>query len=202
MPTLTTETTNITPDQINHNYNVNMTKDAKAWGTCTATKRENVPKKKDDPKDSRYPCAAVSNTTKGQIINPVRSARLNTKGKKTIKYGRVEVEARMPLGDWLWPAIWMMPEKSVYGDWPKSGEIDIAESRGNDARVYPGGDNLVSSALHFGTSSLNDRWALSFGEWGTQRTRFSQSFHTYALEWSEKYLFCWLDGRLRVSDSF
>src|SRR5204862_6860249 len=41
------------------------------------------------------------------------------------------------LGSWLWPAIWMMPEASVYGPWPASGEIDIAESRGNSGSSYP-----------------------------------------------------------------
>lgn len=49
----------------------------------------------------------------------------------------------MPLGDWMWPAIWMMPEDSVYGVWPRSGEIDIAESRGNDAETYANGNNQV-----------------------------------------------------------
>ena len=37
----------------------------------------------------------------------------------------------MPSGDWLWPAIWMLPAKHAYGQWPASGEIDIVESRGN-----------------------------------------------------------------------
>jgi beta-glucanase (GH16 family) len=46
-------------------------------------------------------------------------------------YGKVEVKAKMPLGDWLWPAIWMLPAEHVYGQWPASGEIDIVESRGN-----------------------------------------------------------------------
>ena len=54
-------------------------------------------------------CSIRSNKTAGTIIPPVRSARLTTKGKKTMKYGRVEVTAKMPKGDWLWPAIWMMP---------------------------------------------------------------------------------------------
>lgn len=105
----------------------------------------------------------------------------------------------MPLGDWLWPAIWMMPQDSVYGPWPKSGEIDIVEGRGNDARKYPLGDNHLSSALHWGTDSRNDRWRWTYGEWGGRRVRYTQGYHMFALEWSEKYLFCWLDGRLRVS---
>lgn len=80
-------------------------------------------------------------------MNPVRSARLTTKGKKSIKYGRVEVTAKMPQGDWLWPAIWMMPEDDVYGPWPMSGEIDIAESKGNSPLNYTDGANSVSSTL-------------------------------------------------------
>ncbi|KAF4461378.1 Beta-13-glucan-binding [Fusarium albosuccineum] len=189
VPTLTLESTEITYEQLVNGHTVNLTTDGRSDGKCTT--------KETDKKDGRYLCAAVSNSTKGQIINPVRSARLNTKGKKTIRYGRVEVTARMPRGDWLWPAIWMMPQDNVYGDWPKSGEIDIAESRGNDARKYAMGDNLVSSALHWGTATENDRWRRSYGEWGGKRNRYTEDFHTYGLEWSEKYLFTWLDGRLR-----
>lgn len=42
------------------------------------------------------------------------------------------MRARLPRGDWLWPAIWMLPVRQDYGPWPMSGEIDIIESRGND----------------------------------------------------------------------
>ncbi|KAH7140029.1 concanavalin A-like lectin/glucanase domain-containing protein [Dactylonectria estremocensis] len=193
VPTMTLETTDITYEQLVNGYTVNMTTDSDTWGKCTSEEDETDNRKSTE----RQPCAARSNATLGQIINPVRSARLNTRSKKTIKYGRVEVRARMPKGDWMWPAIWMMPQDSVYGEWPKSGEIDIAEARGNDARDYDMGDNLLSSALHWGTASVNDRWRMSYGEWGGSRVRYGEAFHTYGLEWSEKYLFAWLDGRLR-----
>lgn len=88
----------------------------------------------------------------GRIINPVRSARLSTKGRKSIRYGRVEVTAKLPRGDWLWPAIWMMPEEDVYGVWPRSGEIDIMEARGNGREYAVGGRDKYSSALHWGES--------------------------------------------------
>lgn len=90
VPTLTTESTKISPDQLMDNYVLNLTTD----GTCTV-------KDVDD-------CSIRSNKTAGTIVNPVRSARLSTKGKKTITFGKVEVVAKMPQGDWLWPAIWMM----------------------------------------------------------------------------------------------
>jgi beta-glucanase (GH16 family) len=78
---------------------------------------------------SYYSCVAATNTTNGTIVPPVRSARLTTKGSASIKYGRVEVVAKLPAGDWMWPAIWMLPTDSVYGAWPASGEIDLMESR-------------------------------------------------------------------------
>ena len=44
----------------------------------------------------------------------------------------------------------MMPESDVYGAWPASGEIDIAESRGNDINYHHGGRNWFASTLHWG----------------------------------------------------
>ena len=60
------------------------------------------------------------------------SARMVTAGKASWKYGRIEVRAKLPAGVGTWPAIWMMPASSVYGGWPKSGEIDIMEHVGYD----------------------------------------------------------------------
>lgn len=76
-------------------------------------------------------CGAVSNQTVKSVINPVMSARLSTKNSHSIQYGRVEVRAKLPRGDWIRPAIWMLPLTDTYGPWPMSGEIDIMESRGN-----------------------------------------------------------------------
>lgn len=95
-------------------------------------------------------CIVNSDISTHAIIPPVRSARLTTAGSRSIQYGRVEVVAKMPKGDWLWPAIWMMPEDSVYGIWPMSGEIDIMESRGNGRGYKRGGREYFSSTLHWG----------------------------------------------------
>lgn len=146
--------------------------------------------------DMWYNCVATTNTTNGTIINPVKSGRINTKNGANIKYGRVEVVAKMPQGDWLWPAIWMMPTDSVYGAWPKSGEIDISESRGNNWTYPIGGNNIISSALHWGPDAANDAWWRTYGKVNALRSTFSQKFHTFGLEWSEDYLYTYLDGRL------
>lgn len=70
-------------------------------------------------------CITSTNTTNGTIVNPVKSGRISTKKGARIKYGRIEVTAKLPAGDWLWPAIWLLPADAVYGSWPQSGEIDI-----------------------------------------------------------------------------
>ncbi|MCJ1426790.1 hypothetical protein MMC29_004693 [Sticta canariensis] len=141
-------------------------------------------------------CHAVTNVTNGTIVNPVKSGRINTKKGATIKYGRVEVTATLPEGDWLWPAIWLLPVKDTYGQWPKSGEIDIVEGRGNNYTYAQGGNNIVSSALHWGPNSANDAWWRTNVKRNALHTTFSKKVHTFGLEWSEKYLFTYIDTRL------
>lgn len=88
VPTLTNQSTSITNVDIYNGYTLNLTAD----GSCTDKLPAN--------------CVAQSNRSLGYTIPPVRSARLTTKGKKFIKYGKIEVVAKLPAGDWLWPAIW------------------------------------------------------------------------------------------------
>lgn len=140
-------------------------------------------------------CVAVTNTTNGTVVNPVKSARISTKAR-SIKFGRVEVVAQLPEGDWLWPAIWMLPTDNKYGPWPASGEIDILESRGNNYTYPQGGNNIASSALHWGPSPSADAWWLNNNKRSALHTTFTKDFHTFGIEWSEKYLFTWVDGRL------
>jgi beta-glucanase (GH16 family) len=131
---LTTDS-GISREQILDGYSLNLTK-AGGDGTCTGTQNDQ--------------CSIRSNSSIGTIIPPIQSARLTTKGKKSIKYGRIEVTAKLPAGDWLWPAIWMMPEDDTYGPWPASGEIDIMESRGNNNSYPKGGRDTYASTLHWG----------------------------------------------------
>lgn len=54
-------------------------------------------------------------------INPVMSGKLTTVNSINIRFGRIEVKAKLPKGDWLWPAIWLLPKSNEYGTWPASG---------------------------------------------------------------------------------
>ncbi|EXJ79452.1 hypothetical protein A1O3_08954 [Capronia epimyces CBS 606.96] len=141
-------------------------------------------------------CITGTNTTNGTIVNPVKSGRINTKKGAAIRYGRIEVEAKLPQGDWLWPAIWLLPVESKYGEWPQSGEIDIAESRGNNHTYPSGGNDIISSALHWGPNDANDAWWRTNVKRNALHTTFAKRFHTFGLEWSEKYIFTYIDTRL------
>ncbi|KAI1782033.1 concanavalin A-like lectin/glucanase domain-containing protein [Ganoderma leucocontextum] len=95
-------------------------------------------------------CGAVSNSTANAVIPPVMSARIHTKNHYSIKYGRVEISAKLPRGDWLWPALWMLPVNNAYGAWPRSGEIDIMEARGNGVDYTAQGIDYVRGSLNWG----------------------------------------------------
>uniref|UniRef100_A0A8H7Y360 GH16 domain-containing protein n=1 Tax=Psilocybe cubensis TaxID=181762 RepID=A0A8H7Y360_PSICU len=143
-------------------------------------------------------CSAVSNRTAGTVINPVQSARLTTQRSASIKFGRVEIRAKMPNGDWLWPAIWMLPRDNVYGPWPLSGEIDIVESRGNGIRYTAHGSNFVQGALNWGPAQNLNGASKSYSWWTDKRKSFAADFHTYVLEWTPTFLRISVDTRLHT----
>ena len=67
---------------------------------------------------------------------PYHSGGIQTKGKFSFLYGKVEVRAKFSGGKGSWPAIWMMPERDTYGGWPASGEIDIMEHVNNESVMH------------------------------------------------------------------
>ena len=89
-----------------------------------------------------------------------------------------------------------MPVNSTYGEWPQSGEIDLAESRGNNYTYPQGGNDIISSALHWGPSSASDAFWRTNVKRQALHTTFANKFHTFGLEWSEKYIFTYVDSRL------
>jgi beta-glucanase (GH16 family) len=89
-----------------------------------------------------------------------------------------------------------MPEKSVYGEWPRSGEIDIVESRGNGYTYPEGGKDWYTSTLHWGPSYDKDAyWRTTAGR-NLRRTDFTKEFNTFGVEWTEDYIFTYLNSRL------
>ena len=113
------------------------------------------------------------------------SARLNTRFNADWTYGRFEVRAKLPIGKGYWPAIWMLPSDWEYGDWPRSGEIDIMEVIGQE----PG---TLHGTAHYGDLPPNNK--RSEGFYWLQGTDFSQDFHVFAVEWQRGELRWFVDG--------
>jgi len=113
------------------------------------------------------------------------SARIDTRDRFSFRYGKLVVRAKLPIGQGLWPAIWLMPQDQAYGPWPASGEIDIMEARGRLPRE-------VSGALHYGKDwdhKVTDDYSYSLPDEGT-----IGEFHDYALEWEEGSIRWLVDG--------
>ncbi|GAB5360655.1 hypothetical protein AAMO2058_000645800 [Amorphochlora amoebiformis] len=133
-------------------------------------------------------------TAGANIINPIQSARVSTKNSFSFRYGRVEAKAKLPKGDWLWPAIWMLPRDSTYGLWPASGEIDILESRGNKASNGISGIETMQSTLHWGPKFSENQFHLTHVEKTLPSGEdFSQDFHVFGLYWNSTTLYTYLD---------
>ncbi|MEX0904288.1 MAG: glycoside hydrolase family 16 protein [Balneolaceae bacterium] len=117
------------------------------------------------------------------------SARISTDSTRIgWEKGRFEARIKMPAGQGLWPAFWLMPIRDK--GWPRSGEIDIMEYRGNEPSVTTG-------AVHFWQAGcdespwecrryLTDSYTLPEGSLGND-------FHLYSLEWTDNELIWFLD---------
>jgi len=135
--------------------------------------------------------------TGSNLVNPLQSARLRTWETFALKYGKVEVEAKMPAGDWIWPAIWLLPKNEEYGIWPASGEIDIVEARGNADLRDPSGKRLgvdsMGSTLHWGPYWPVNGWEKTHVTKTAEDGTFASDFHKYAVEWDEEHISFFLD---------
>ncbi|CAG7837763.1 unnamed protein product [Allacma fusca] len=138
-------------------------------------------------------------TGDGFILNPVISARLRTQFAFSFLYGRVEARAKLPAGDWIWPAIWMNPTKSKYGSWPQSGEVDIMESRGNrflfDGKWVNVGNKQASATLHFGPNRQEDKWRTTAG-YKNNYLGYDQDFHLFQYEWTPEQMTFSIDNEV------
>lgn len=113
------------------------------------------------------------------------SARIRTQNRQDFLYGRMEARLRLPTGQGLWPAFWMMPTDSVYGIWAASGEIDIMESVNIADRVY--------GTVHFGGSFPQNT---SNGTSFVPGFDLSQSFNDYAVEWDPDQIRWYFNGQI------
>ncbi len=114
------------------------------------------------------------------------SARIKTQGKKTFKFGRIDIRAILPKGKGIWPAFWLLPQDNVYGNWPKSGEIDMMENMGSDP-------SRVLGTLHFGPGPNSTYISKNYILPGAT---FNEQFHVFSLEWKQDQIKWYVDNTL------
>jgi beta-glucanase (GH16 family) len=101
------------------------------------------------------------------------SARIKTKGLFSQTYGRFEARVRIPRGQGLWPAFWMLGDNIDAVGWPQSGEIDIMENIGREPSTVHG---TVHGPGYSGAGGIGGPSQLA--------SPFADDFHLYAVEWS------------------
>lgn len=125
-------------------------------------------------------CAVLRSQKREMDGRPYTSGHIDTRGKFSFEYGRVEVRAKLPKGKGIWPAHWMLPEDRR---WPP--EIDIMEMLGHKP-------NRILMTVHF--RQLDKPAHSGFSYVGPD---YSEDFHTFAVEWEPDRLTWYIDGKRR-----
>lgn len=113
------------------------------------------------------------------------SAKLTTKNLFSMRFGRIDIRAKMPKGQGLWAAIWMLGDNNEQIDWPGCGEIDIVEVLGNEpSKMY--------STLHY-TDSENTHGEIQ-GSHELSSETFNNAYHIFSLVWTPENLTFSVDG--------
>lgn len=113
---------------------------------------------------------------------PYHSGGIQTAEKFSLTYGKVEVRAKFNKGKGSWPAIWMMPEKPIYGNWPASGEIDIMEHVNHEQVVHQTIHNSQVTDAEGGSTATN------------QATYKAGKFNTYSITWTPTSIVFYVNG--------
>lgn len=118
---------------------------------------------------------------------PYSSGKITTKNHFSLTYGRVDFRAKLPTGNGIWPALWMLPKDDRYGVWASTGEIDVMEARGR----LPG---TTSGALHFGGQWPANRHLSGEYHFPAGQT-FANDYHVYSVVWEEDNIKWYVDGK-------
>ncbi len=121
------------------------------------------------------------------VARDYTSARLKTLGKFSQKYGRFEARIKIPQGQGIWPAFWMLGDDIGKVGWPKCGEIDIMESIGKEPAMVHG---TIHGLGYSGDKGISAPYSLPPDQ------HFADDFHLYAVEWEPKAIRFYVDDHL------
>ncbi|MBX0292057.1 family 16 glycosylhydrolase [Hymenobacter sp. HSC-4F20] len=109
---------------------------------------------------------------------PYTSSRMKTQGLKDFKFGKIEARMKLPLGQGLWPAFWMLGSNINTVSWPACGEIDVMEHINAENKVY--------GTVHWDSNG--------HAEYGGNIITTPQDYHVYSIEWEPTYIRWFVDG--------
>jgi beta-glucanase (GH16 family) len=115
------------------------------------------------------------------------SARLKTQGKFSQAYGRFEARIKIPRGEGIWPAFWMLGDDIDKSGWPAAGEIDIMENIGKEPALIHG---TIHGPGYSGANGIGAPYELPSGE------PFADNFHVFAVEWEPNVIRFYVDDHL------
>jgi len=118
---------------------------------------------------------------------PYTSGRLYTQPTFNKTFGKFEAKMKLPAGQGIWPAFWMMPQDSEYGVWASSGELDIMEARGRLPQE-------VAGTIHYGKSWPNNKYKGADYDFPTGEDITGE--HVYGVEWEPGEIRWYVDGHL------
>ena len=126
-------------------------------------------------------------TGSDKVTREYTSARLTTRKFVNVTYGRFEARIKVPHGQGVWPAFWMLGRDIDKVGWPNCGEIDIMELIGKEpSNIYA----TVHGPGYSGAKGISVSFSLK------DKERFTDGFHVFALEWEPETLRFYCDGKL------
>jgi beta-glucanase (GH16 family) len=128
--------------------------------------------------------AGSNKRTEKEEFAPYTSGSINTYGKYSWRYGRIEVKAKVPGGNGSWPAFWMLGDDHKTKGWPLCGEIDIMEFLGRDS-------TKVHATVHYADSLGRHRQQGTAPVMGKP----ADDFHIYAVDWDDKTMDFYYDDQ-------
>ena len=123
-------------------------------------------------------------TGKDGVSREYTSGRIKTQGLFSQAYGRVEARIKLPYGQGLWPAFWMLGDK---GGWPQGGEIDIMENIGREPSLVHG---TIHGPGYSGAKGIGAPYSLPNGQ------RFADDFHIFDVDWQPGEIKFLVDGNV------
>lgn len=138
-------------------------------------------------------CLVIKSVHESDIhgMDQYTSARMHTANKQAWKYGRISARMKLPQGEGLWPAFWMLganiDENGGDTPWPQCGEVDILELYGSKD------DGIIEANLHYADAS-GSHAMMGAAAFKLEQGKFADAFHIFELQWDANRIAWFVDG--------